>query len=117
MSAHLLRPDPSAKIAIEALSADGLQFMNKQRDTSLALKKKYMEIVAAMPMVEDVYPSYANFFLVRFQDSAKVFGWLRQHGIILRDQNQVTALENHLRISIGSEQEMDAMINCLKEFS
>ncbi|HAG71668.1 MAG TPA: histidinol-phosphate transaminase [Gammaproteobacteria bacterium] len=110
-------PDPSAKIAIEALSAGGLQFMNKQRDTSLALKKKYMEIVAALPMVENVYPSYANFFLVHFQDSAKVFGWLRQHGIILRDQNRVTALKNHLRISIGSEQEMDVMINCLKEFS
>lgn len=110
-------PDPSARIGIEALSVDGLKFMAKQRDTSLALKKKYMEVVAALPMVENVYPSYANFFLVQFQDSAKVFDWLCQHGIILRDQHRVASLENHLRISIGSEQEMDALTNCLMEFS
>lgn len=110
-------PDPSARIGIEALSVDGLSFMAKQRDTSLALKKKYKEIMAALPMVQNVYPSHANFFLVHFQDSTKVFEWLCQNGIILRDQNRVNTLENHLRISIGSEQEMDAMINCLKEFS
>lgn len=110
-------PDPSARIGIDALSVDGLKFMTKQRDTTLVLKKKYMEAMAALPMVENIYPSYANFFLVRFQGSVKVFEWLRQHGIILRDQNRVDTLENHLRISIGSEQEMDALINCLKEFS
>lgn len=110
-------PDPSARIGIDALSVDGLKFMTKQRDTSLVLKKKYMDVMAALPMVENVYPSHANFFLVRFQDSTKVFEWLRQHGIILRDQNSVNTLDNHLRISIGSEQEMDALTNCLKEFS
>jgi histidinol-phosphate aminotransferase len=110
-------PDPSARIGIEALSVDGLKFMAAQRDTSLILKKKYTEIMTALPMVENVYASHANFFLVRFQDSKKVFDWLCQHGIILRDQSRVNGLENHLRISIGSEQEMDTLINCLKEFS
>jgi histidinol-phosphate aminotransferase len=110
-------PDPSARIGIEALSVDGLKFMAAQRDTSLTLKKKYMEIMAVLPMVENVYASHANFFLVRFQDSKKVFDWLGQHGIILRDQNRVNGLKNHLRISIGAEQEMDTLINCLKEFS
>jgi histidinol-phosphate aminotransferase len=73
--------------------------------------------MTALPMVENVYASHANFFLVCFQDSKKVFDWLCQHGIILRDQSRVNGLENHLRISIGSEQEMDTLINCLKEFS
>ena len=110
-------PDPSARIGIAALSVDGLKFMAAQRDKSLTLKKKSMEIMATLPMVQNVYLSHANFFLVRFQDSKKVFDWLCQRGIILRDQNRVNSLKNHLRISIGSEQEMDTLINCLKEFS
>lgn len=109
-------PDPSARIGIEALSIDGLKFMAEQRDTSLELKKKIMEMMVALPMIEHVYPSHANFFLVRFKDSTKVFEWLCQHGIILRDQHRVNTLENHLRISIGSEQDMDALLSCLKEF-
>lgn len=109
-------PDPSARIGINSLSPDGLAFMGEQRDMTMALKKEYMTKIFSLPMVRQVFPSSANFFLVQFENSPAVFNHLRNQGIILRDQNKVTTLENHLRISIGSENEMQALFDCLGEF-
>lgn len=109
-------PDPSARIGIDALSEEGLAFMGKQRDTTIALKQKYMAEISTLPIVKSVYASSANFFLVHFDDSPAVFAHLRAQGIILRDQNRVATLENHLRISIGTEKEMLALLLSLKEF-
>lgn len=109
-------PDPSARIGIDALSAEGLAFMGKQRDKTLDLKQRYIAEISALPYVKNAYPSSANFFLVHFEDSPAVFAHLCAQGIILRDQNRVATLENHLRISIGNEEEMQALLACLKDF-
>ncbi|MFK7865535.1 MAG: histidinol-phosphate transaminase [Pseudohongiellaceae bacterium] len=109
-------PDPSARIGIDALSKEGLGFMEKQRDTTIALKREYMEKIASLPSVKQVYPSWANFFLVHFKNSQAVFAHLSAQGIILRDQHKVATLENHLRISIGNQSEMQTLFQSLKEF-
>ncbi len=65
--------------------------------------------------VEKVFPSDANFLLVRFKDSKFVFNKLLEMKIIVRDRSSLINCENCLRITIGTEKENQALINALKK--
>lgn len=63
----------------------------------------------------EVLPSQANFILVRHadQDASQLFVGLRERGILVRHFNTET-LSNFLRISIGTEDEMDSLVETLE---
>lgn len=63
----------------------------------------------------DVLPSKANFVLVRHPafDGAQLFAGLRERGILVRHFNKA-GLENFLRITIGTDDEMDSLIEALE---
>lgn len=54
------------------------------------------------PLVEKVFPSDANFLLVRFVNAKEIFQKLLKKGIVVRNFSKKQGLENCLRISIGS---------------
>jgi histidinol-phosphate aminotransferase len=65
-----------------------------------------------------VYPSAANFFIVRFEtaDPKVVFRRLHEeHGILVRDVSSVPELAGCLRISVGTDEDMDAVEGALRE--
>lgn len=85
-----------------------------QRRLALILseKKRFSEALAKLKIVQKVFPSDTNFLLVQFADSPKVYQHLLNHGLLVRDCNrQVT---NCLRITIGSPEENETLINVLK---
>lgn len=108
-------PDPCARIALNALSDEGIAFMLEQRDRIISIKAKYQEKLADLVSVKRVYPSVVNFLLTEFEDSQTIFAELKKNGIILRDQNHIPNLANHLRITIGEETEMERLISCLSQ--
>lgn len=110
-------PDPSARIALAAISQDGLRTMRRQRDAVVSLRSQYREQLASLPCVEKIYPSETNFLLLKFSDSVAVFGHLQSRGIILRDQHHHARLHNHLRITIGTEEELKLLIDALTEYT
>lgn len=67
-----------------------------------------------MPNVEQVYNSETNYILVKFTDANLVFRTLWEQGIILRDQQRQYGLNGCLRISIGTTEECDSVINAIK---
>jgi histidinol-phosphate aminotransferase len=65
-----------------------------------------------------VYPSSANFLLLRFHrmPAREVFRLLlERHGILVRDVSGASELQDCLRISIGTEEDMDAVVRALEE--
>jgi histidinol-phosphate aminotransferase len=62
-----------------------------------------------------VTPSVGNFVLVAFEDADAAWAHLQQHGIITRKMGGY-GLPKHLRITIGTEAEMRAVVNCLASF-
>lgn len=107
-------PDPSAKIGLSALSVAGLAHMHEQKAQTLLLRTEYAALFTDVSCVQKVYPSETNFLLLKFSDSAAVFTALRKEGIILRDQNHITRLSNHLRVSIGTSAEMQSLYSVLQ---
>lgn len=69
-----------------------------------------------LDMVKTVYPSDANFLLVRVQDAKAVYDYLKEKGIIVRNRSNVVLCENCLRITVGTEAENGILLAELKNF-
>jgi histidinol-phosphate aminotransferase len=71
--------------------------------------------LAMIPLVEEVYPSDANFILIRVRDAGLIHRTLLAKNIIIRDRSQVTGCYNCLRITVGTAAENRILISALKE--
>lgn len=67
-----------------------------------------------LPFVQKVYPSDANFFLVKMRDAKAIFNRLIAQKIIVRDRSGVLLCEDGLRITVGTSQENHTLVEALK---
>jgi histidinol-phosphate aminotransferase len=65
-----------------------------------------------LAFVEKVYPSDANFLLVKMQQAQKIFDYLLSQKIIVR--NRVKVVEGCLRISVGTQKENQILLSTLQ---
>ena len=68
-----------------------------------------------LPTVQNVYPSHANFLLVKIKNAREVYEKLTLNGIVLRDRSSVVLCEDCLRITIGTSSENKDLISHLQE--
>ena len=68
-----------------------------------------------LDQVQEVYPSDANFFLVRLAGARSVYERLIERQIILRDRSRVVLCEDGLRITVGTAAENKKLIEALEE--
>ncbi|MDO9734964.1 aminotransferase class I/II-fold pyridoxal phosphate-dependent enzyme, partial [Glaesserella parasuis] len=66
-----------------------------------------------IPSVVEIFDTEANYVLVKFQDGQKVFKALWEKGIILRDQHKALGLQNCIRISIGTREELERTVEAI----
>ena len=69
--------------------------------------------LAGCEEVKGVYPSDANFLLVKFDNPAEVYGRLLAGGVIVRDRSRVPGCEGCLRITVGTPAENDRLLRLL----
>ena len=69
-----------------------------------------------LPICKKVYPTDANFFLARMTDAPKIYDYLVDKGIIVRNRHRVQLCENCLRITIGTKTENSELIAALRQF-
>ena len=65
--------------------------------------------------IEKIYPSDANFLLVKVPDAKKIYNQLVEKGIIVRNRNSISLCLGCLRITVGTETENNILINELKQ--
>jgi len=70
-----------------------------------------------LPIVEGIYPSDANFLLVKVSEPGSIYQNLLQQGIVVRDRSQVILCEGCLRITVGTDRENRELVRALSEFS
>ncbi len=66
--------------------------------------------------VDRIYPSDANFLLVKVYDADNTYKYLLERGIIVRNRNRVTLCKGCLRITVGTPSENEEIISALKEY-
>jgi histidinol-phosphate aminotransferase len=102
------------EIATKALEEIGQ--VNDMIKIIVDMREALAEVFLTMPTVEKVYPSEANFILVKIKDARKIYEFLLTQGIVLRDRSNVALCENCLRITIGTEQENTLLIDAMQEW-
>ncbi|MGC9341729.1 MAG: histidinol-phosphate transaminase [Bacteroidales bacterium] len=69
-----------------------------------------------LPIVEKIYPSDANFLLVKVDNPQDLYSFLKEKGIIVRDRSRVDLCEGSLRITIGTREENRELLKELKNY-
>ena len=79
-------------------------------------RSRMMEAFAMLPICEKVYPTDANFFLAKMTDATKIYNYLVDRGIIVRNRHRVQLCQNCLRITIGTKSENSELIAALRQY-
>lgn len=71
---------------------------------------------ARLPCTVHIFPSDANFFLVRVTDAMKIYNYLVGEGIIVRNRHTVSLCGNCLRVTVGTRVENDKLLDALRHY-
>jgi histidinol-phosphate aminotransferase len=102
-------------LALEALNA--ADRFAEQTLQLVSERNRLAEVLQSLPQVEQVFPSQANFLLVRFVDAIGTYQKLLSNGIIVRDRSRVSQLEGCLRMTIGTPEENNRLLATLQSLS
>ena len=102
---------PAQELALKALDEVGQ--VNDMITLLVDMREALAAVFRQMPFVEAVYPSDANFLLVKMQQAHQVYEFLIDKGIVVRDRSRVELCDNCLRITIGTEQENTLLVDAL----
>ena len=76
---------------------------------------KLLEVLVDVKFVEKIYPTEANFILIKVDDANKRYDELIAKGIVIRNRTTQPLCENTLRLTIGTEVENKKLIEVLKQ--
>jgi histidinol-phosphate aminotransferase len=106
--------EASQQLALQALQ--NIDQVNAWIKETLSERDKLVLQLKNYDFVLDIYPSDANFILVKTTDPRGIYNYLVQNGIIVRDRSKVELCEGSLRITIGTPEENAKLIKSLQSF-
>jgi histidinol-phosphate aminotransferase len=89
--------------------------LNKWVKIIIGERDKLAILLQQLPFVVEVYPSDANFLLVKMHDANGIHNYLMERGIIVRNRSNVHLCEGSLRITVGSPSENEILIKALND--
>ena len=104
-------------VALDALSKANVAVKNEMVFVLNVEKNILTTQLSELSMVQEIYPSDANFLLVKMDNAKSIYDQLVVNQIVVRDRSKVLLCDNCLRITIGTEEENKALINALKNIN
>lgn len=105
----------SQLLALEALT--NIDQVNKWIKEIVQEREKLCNAFASLPFVIKIYPSEANFILVKTTDAKRIYDYLIENKIIIRDRSKIALCEGSLRITVGTTDENKQLIEILKQYT
>lgn len=113
-----IKPPYNVSEAAQQLALNALMNFDEyveNLDLLIKERERLSTELSRLTLVEEVFPSDANFLLTRFRDSQVVFNTLRDNGVIVRDRSRIPGCERCLRITVGTEKENDTLLEVLEK--
>lgn len=105
----------SQTLAIDAL--DKVHIVNNWIRDTVKERTNLSNSLEELPIVERVYPSDANFILVKTKNANGIYKYLIEKEIVVRNRSNVELCEECLRITIGTAKENQDLLNALKKYT
>ena len=83
--------------------------------TLLEERSRVMKEFEQLPCCIRVFPTDANFFLAKVYEATAIYNYLVSEGIIVRNRTNVALCKDCLRITIGTKEENDALLEALRK--
>lgn len=104
--------ESTQKLALEALE----NRIDGQVSEIIRQRARVSEALVQFSCVKKVFPSEANFLLVKVDDANAVYDHMISRRIIVRNRTKMDLCKNCLRITVGLPEENDRMLKALKEY-
>lgn len=114
-----IKPPYNISQATQELVAEALgnvQQVNEFIKELVQNREALIKALAPLPVVQKIYPSDANFLLVKVVDARAIYEYLLAKAIVVRDRSKVELCEGCLRITVGTKEENRQLIESLKTF-
>jgi len=102
------------ELVLQAL--EEVDHVNDMIKELVSMRDALARVLEQIPLVEKVYPSDANFLLVKIKNASKVYEYLLTKEIVVRNRSNVQLCDNCLRITIGTEHEITVLVNAIREY-
>ncbi len=106
--------EASQQLALQALA--NIEQVNNWIKEILLQRDKLVLGLKDFDFVVDIYPSDANFILVKTTDANGIYNFLVEKGIIVRNRSKVELCEGCLRITVGTPDENNLLLQTLQNF-
>ena len=84
-------------------------------NTLLEERTRVMDEFVKLPCCVRVFPTDANFFLAKVYEATQIYNYLVSEGIIVRNRTNVALCNDCLRITIGTKEENDVLLDALRK--
>ncbi len=91
--------------------------VNQEIESIIEERNQLIKDLQEIELVKEIYPSDANFLLVKVDDANKRYDQLIEQGIVVRNRSNQVLCDNCLRFTIGTKQENEKLIETLKELN
>jgi histidinol-phosphate aminotransferase len=102
------------ELALKAL--DNLDDVNTMIRDTVKEREELVKELVQLPLVQKVYPSDANFVLAKMDQATRIYDYLKEKGIIVRNRSNVVLCEDCLRITVGTPEQDKQLLKTLKEY-
>ena len=79
-------------------------------------RSRMIDAFQLLPICVKVYPTEVNFFLAQMTDATKIYNYLVDKGIIVRNRHRIQLCQNCLRVTIGTKTENGELIAALRQY-
>jgi histidinol-phosphate aminotransferase len=100
--------------ALELLAEE--EQKNQWVEVLIKEKNRVTAALKNLPFVVEIFPSDANFLLVRMKGARRIYDYLMKQGVIVRDRSKEDLCQECLRITVGSKEENDVLLHALTKF-
>jgi histidinol-phosphate aminotransferase len=107
--------EATQKLALQALQ--NVEQVNGWIKETLSERDNLVKALTPFDFVLDIYPSDANFILVKTTNAKGIYNYLVENGIIVRDRSKVELCEGSVRITIGTPNENQQLISTLQQYN
>ena len=90
--------------------------IDKWAKTLLTERNRLVDSFQELPICIETFKTDANFFLARMTDAQKIYDYLVDKGIIVRNRSRIQLCHNCLRITIGTRSENAELLSALRQF-
>ncbi|MEJ7610578.1 MAG: histidinol-phosphate transaminase [Ferruginibacter sp.] len=98
------------------IALQNIDQVNEWIKETVQQKNKIVKDLDDLSFVRTVYPSDANFILVKTDDADSLYQFLAANGIVVRNRSKEINCENCLRISIGTPEENTLLLTAFKNY-